>query len=427
MRVRAFLIGVFAIGLAGTAGAQSSSADSYTRYELLAPDTASFRIVYDVSATTAGARFYFNPIREGSEASDESVIDRMTGAPLKFEVVTGEQARADGQRGASATGHYIKIHLARPVPGGGEARLRILKTYKDAKSYYTEGDLIVFDRSLGIKRNAVVLPRGYELVSCNFPSQVIEEADGRLAISHWNGTPSAAPLVIKARKLPASADTRPASPAGTGPRPAAPAAGSAAAPPPAPAPVDELHNLRISERAFQDREIVYFLKQPDTHAFSLYHDYTESREGVDKYINVVREGSKASDPSAVILDTGEKLTTRTLRGDDITKAGLDVRGVTPGTEVVVIDFAPVKKGQSVRLRISETYTDPSRYGLVDGQLVWHRSFGRPSNDVVLPEGWYLTDSSIPAVIRPEPDGRTRLEFINPRPDSIDVILKARRR
>jgi len=93
----------------------------------------------------------------------------------------------------------------------------------------------------------------------------------------------------------------------------------------------------------------------------------------------------------------------------------------------VIDFAPVKKGQSVRLRISETYTDPSRYGLVDGQLVWHRSFGRPANDVVLPEGWYLTDSSIPAVIRPEPDGRTRLEFINPRPDSIDVILKARRR
>ena len=27
----------------------------------------------------------------------------------------------------------------------------------------------------------------------------------------------------------------------------------------------------------------------------------------------------------------------------------------------------------------------------------------------------------------EPDGRTRLEFVNPRPDSIDVVLKARRR
>ena len=59
--------------------------------------------------------------------------------------------------------------------------------------------------------------------------------------------------------------------------------------------------------------------------------------------------------------------------------------------------------------------------------MWHRSFGRPSNDVVLPAGWYLTDSTIPAVVRPEADGRTRLEFVNPRPDSIDVILKARRR
>ena len=412
----------------GSAAAQSSSADSYSRYELLAPETASFRIVYDVAAATAGARFYFNPIREGSEASDESVIDRMTGEPLKFEVVTGEQARADGQRGASAGGHYIKIHLARPVPEGGEARLRIIKTYKDPKSYYTEGDLIVFDRSLGIKRNAVVLPPGYELVSCNFPSQVIEEADGRLAIGHWNNTPSAAPLVIKARRLPAAAARLAPAAGGAGPRPAALAAPARApAAPAAPAPADELHNLRISERAFQDREIVYFLKQPETHAFSLYHDYTESREDVDKYLNVVREGSNVSDPSAIILDTGETLQTRTLAGDEIAKANLDVRGVTPGTEVVVISFPAVKKGQSVRLRILETYTDPSRYGLVDGQLVWHRSFGRPANDVVLPEGWYLTDSSIPAVVRPEADGRTRLEFINPRPDSIDVILKARRR
>ena len=221
----AFLLSV------GSAAAQSSSADSYSRYELLAPETASFRIVYDVAAATAGARFYFNPIREGSEASDESVIDRMTGEPLKFEVVTGEQARADGQRGASAGGHYIKIHLARPVPEGGEARLRIIKTYKDPKSYYTEGDLIVFDRSLGIKRNAVVLPPGYELVSCNFPSQVIEEADGRLAISHWNNTPSAAPLVIKARRLPPAAAARPAPAAGgAGPRSAASAAPAPARP-----------------------------------------------------------------------------------------------------------------------------------------------------------------------------------------------------
>jgi hypothetical protein len=34
-----------------------TQADEYTRYELLAPETAQFRIVYDVTATAAGARY----------------------------------------------------------------------------------------------------------------------------------------------------------------------------------------------------------------------------------------------------------------------------------------------------------------------------------------------------------------------------------
>jgi hypothetical protein len=182
--------------------AQSASADSYTRYELLAPDTASFRIIYDVTATTHGAKYYFNPIRKGSEASDESVIDRMTGQLLLFEVVSGEQAIADGERGADKESQYIRVRLARPVPEGGEARIRILKTYKDPKSYYRDGELVVFDRSLGIKRNSVVLPKGYEVVSCNVPSQLLSEADGRILVSFMNASPPDAPLVVKARRLP---------------------------------------------------------------------------------------------------------------------------------------------------------------------------------------------------------------------------------
>ena len=71
---------------------------------------------------------------------------------------------------------------------------------------------------------------------------------------------------------------------------------------------------RLAERAHQDREIVYFLRDPDTHAFDLYHDYTEAREGVDKYLNVVRKGSTASNPQGRILDTGESLKVETLRG-----------------------------------------------------------------------------------------------------------------
>jgi len=185
---------------------------------------------------------------------------------------------------------------------------------------------------------------------------------------------------------------------------------------------------RLSERARQDREIVYFLQQPETHAFDLYHDYTESRAGVDRYLNVVRGGSKVSNPSARILDTGESLQTQILRGDEITAAKLEIgEAVRPESEVVLIRFPAVQRGKSVRLRISETYADPGRYGLVGDELVWDRAFGRPANAMVLPLGWMLTNCSIPATVSETPDGRIRLDFINPRPDEISVLVTAQRR
>ena len=166
---------------------KQTETDEYTRYELLAPETASFKIYYEVTATTPGAKFFYNPIRKGSAASDEAVFDSMTGDALHFEVVSGAEARKDPLMAeADADTNFIKISLARPVPPEGQGRVLILKTYKDAKSYYREGDAIVFNRPLGIKRNKVVLPAGYELVGCNVPSQVLQEPDGRIAISFLN-------------------------------------------------------------------------------------------------------------------------------------------------------------------------------------------------------------------------------------------------
>ena len=125
---------------------------------------------------------------------------------------------------------------------------------------------------------------------------------------------------------------------------------------------------------------------------------------------------------------GEALTVETLKGEAITAARLDIgEPVRPDTEVVVIRFPAVKAGQSVRLRIQETYTDEGRYYLAGDELVWDRSLGRPRNAVVLPSGWYVTASSIPAVVGLTPDGRVRLDYDNPRPDEVAVLLKARRR
>ena len=406
------------------AAAQNRSEDEYTRYDLLAPDTSSFKITYDVTASSPGATFFFNPIRKGSVATDESVIDLATGAPLRFEQISGAAAREAGLSTADPDGEYIKVTLARPVPADGGARIRIIKTYADPKSYFRKGDQIVFDRPLGIKRNAVILPQGYELIACNIPSQILEQRDGRVGISFMNMYPAQAPLVLRARPFTTPKPSSPMSVAATADRPAS--AGSS--PSPARTEPPPLGGIRVGERAFQDREIVYFLQDPATHAFSLYHDYTEVRPGIDKYLNVVRRGSTVSNPSARNLDTGEKLTVETLEGDAITRAGIDIgEPVASDSEVVVIRFPAVEAGHSIRLRIEETYTDAARYALVDGQLMWNRSFGRPRNDIVLPAGWRVTTSSIPTTVALTDDGRVRLAYVNHRPDAIDVFVKARPR
>ena len=376
---------------------RQTDADAYTRYELLAPGSGKFRIIYEVTATAPGATYYFNPIRAGSIATDESVFDRRTGRPLPFDEVGGAVARAGGLRGADTTGRYIRVTLARPVPTDGEGRILILKTYEDRASYLMRGDTVVFTRPLGIKRNAVALPSGYELIASNYPSQVLQEGDGRITVSFWNSTPTEAPLTLRAL-----------------PRVRGPATRSSVA-------------ERLGERAHQDREIIYFLQQPETHAFDLYHDYTESRAGTSTYVNVVRAGSTVSNPRARDLDTGEELRFEVVKGDAITRAGLDVPNVTPVTEVVVFRFAPVPAGGSTRLRMYETYTDSARYRVVGDELVWDRGFGRPLNIVVLPAGWVLTNSSIPATVSTREDGRVQLDFVNARPDEIQVLITARRR
>lgn len=384
--------------------------DDYTRYELLAPDTAQFRILYEVTATTAGAPFFFNAIRKGSIASDERVADMMTGQPLKWEIVSGAQARKEGHPTADLDTEWLKVHLARPVPKGGEARVLIDKTYKDAKSYFRDGDTIVFDRSLGIRRNAVVLPAGYRLISCNVPSQVTTTADGRVMIAFMNTSAAAAPLVIRAK--PGLAPFNPTASTARGAVVTTTMASQVA---------------RLSDRAHQDREIVYFPNDPATHSFSLYHDYTESRAGVGHYFNIVRAGSTVSNPSAVLLDTGEVLKVETISGAELKKRGLDAgEPVTDTMQIVVISFPPVKPAQSVRLRITETYTDPGRYLLDGDELVWDRAFGRPRNSVVLPAGWTVVASSIPAAISQDADGRQRLYFENNRNDEIQVLIRARR-
>ena len=183
-------------------GATSAFAsDELTIYELLAPETHAFAIVYDMSTTVEGSPYLFNPIRRGSVASKESVIDSATGKQLKFEVVSASEAQGHGLSGKANADRYIQVTLAHPVPHGGEARVRIFKTYTDAASYGPDSADLFFQRSFGIKRNVIILPRGYELVGCGAPGIVSTQGDGRLRVSFVNDRDDDLLVKLRGRKL----------------------------------------------------------------------------------------------------------------------------------------------------------------------------------------------------------------------------------
>lgn len=180
------------------------ASDEFTLYELLPPETHQFAITYDVTATHEGETFFLNPIRPGSTATNERVIERSTGKELKFETVSGKDAKAAGIAPAQTADNaeFIKVHLPGPVPKGGETRIRIFKTYADAPSYYVKDGWLVFERPLGIKRNVVVLPAGWELIGSASPAIVSTGADGRVRLSFLNDRDDQLPVKITARRLP---------------------------------------------------------------------------------------------------------------------------------------------------------------------------------------------------------------------------------
>jgi len=395
---------------------QSQASDEFTLYDLLAPETHQFAIRYDVAATAPGMKVFYNIIRPGSEASNEKGFDRATGKELPFVMTDAKEAKAAGQSEADVPDAtpYIKVPLPRPVTANSEFRLRILKTYKDAKSYYSQADKIVFDRSLGVKRNIVLLPADYELIGSTVPV-IMDIENGRVKISMVNDRQDELQVRITGRKLSiARADQQKTPPPGQQTQ-------TAQSLPPAP---EHFH------RAEDDREITYWLLDPETHQFRFSHDFNIDRPGQKYAHSFVRKGSKVSPETTFIdLDSGKRLKTSIVTGKEVNTLGYYPERSDDDDVVVQGELLkPIAAGQTARIRVMETYTDPDRYYIdKNGELVWDRTFGRPRNVLTLPEGWYLTDCSTSASIALDEEGRIQLFLNNPRNDEIHVIVHAHRR
>jgi hypothetical protein len=181
-------------------------------------------------------------------------------------------------------------------------------------------------------------------------------------------------------------------------------------------------------RAEQDREIHYWLLDPDSHQFRISHDFTIDRPG-QKYVHsFVRKGSVVSKSTVIDLNTGKELPTYNVTGKSVNALGYYPQPSDPDMVVVQADFDhALAAGESVRVRVIETYTDPAGYTMRDSELVWDRTLGRPFDDVTLPAGWKLSSVSVPAIVSIDSEGRVKCTFTNTRNDEIHVVLKARKR
>jgi len=182
-------------------------------------------------------------------------------------------------------------------------------------------------------------------------------------------------------------------------------------------------------RAEQDREIRYWLLDPSTHQFAISHDFNVDRPGQASVHSFVRVGSDVKPDSKItLLDTGETLHTHIVNGKQVNELGYYTEKYTPDTVVVQGDLPrPIAKGQSVRVRVEETYTDPVGYKMDGQELVWTRTLGRPVNFVTLPDGWMLSSVNTPATITLDALGRVTLRFTNTHPGDLAVTIRARRR
>jgi hypothetical protein len=368
-------IAVLVLLAAPRAGAQQSfySHDNYTQYELLDPASHQFAITYYVTERRVGATYLLNQTRSGSEGSGIAVFDPQTGQPLKFDYMTGAELTAAGMTGRfDPAEHYIRAHLARPVPENGEGRVKILKTYKDEKSYYTEGEDIVFKRSLGIARNSIVLPKAFRLVSSNVAAQMFTLPDGRLKISFEHGHDYAADVTIRARRITAAA-----------PRDAAPV------------PI---------ERAFDPSKTLYDV-QFEPPLVTVTHEYVETTPGAEARLR--RPIGIGDEFTVTDVDSGRKLEVELKGNQAVAKLATPIAG----------------PDSSARLRISGPMRG-TNIGTLGGSRVLELSINSARAVVLLPRGFDVMSVSIPATVRADSDGRLAIQIYNPSAESSRVTIRA---
>ena len=133
------------------------------------------------------------------------MFDLDSGEKLKWEIISGKQAT---ERKLPITdpikddSEIVVTHLARALEAGATNRIRLMETYADPKSYYLDGDEMVWDRTFGRLRNTVVLPPGWYLIGLASPATIETLPDGRVSVYVVNPRNDDVRVYLRARRRP---------------------------------------------------------------------------------------------------------------------------------------------------------------------------------------------------------------------------------
>ena len=302
--------------------------DAYTEYRLLEPGSESFRVMFMPEETKVGATELVNATRGGSEGSDIEVYDPRTGKPIKFQYLP-----IPDEPGS----HAIHAALPIPVPEGGVGRVLIYKTYKDARTYMTRGEDMVWVRALSAQRFGVILPKGFSFISSNIASQLSTTEDGRLKLALTNPSGGGSPITIHAHKTTAT----------FGP-------------------------TSYTDMFEDDVKTLYDLQSPETHSATVEQTYSETRKGAVARLDSLAY-FKLEDLKVIDLDTAKPFTL--AKSGKLTVAKLEV----PITD----------SKQSAHIKITGTMKDSS-YKADGSDLVFEASLHGLRNTVLLPAGWEVS-------------------------------------
>ena len=139
----------------------------------------------------------------GSHVTNPESIDLDSGEKLKWEIISGKQAT---ERKLPITdqikddSEIVVTHLARALETDTTNRIRLMETYADPKSYYLDGDELVWDRTFGRLRNTVVLPPGWYVTGLASPATIQTLPDGRVSIYVVNPRNDEVRVYLRARR-----------------------------------------------------------------------------------------------------------------------------------------------------------------------------------------------------------------------------------